>query len=151
AWCEGNRSSRTYSSSWPDHPHVHFNWDFNAKGRYQSNWDGEGAAELAAAMDANAKGTLVAGFHTVQKPGAMEDLRLRERINAGQTVGPRLLTSVLQLQGGNRNSPDTLRARVRRVKELGGDVIKIFASGSIRDGGQLSMTADQVNAACDEA
>lgn len=131
--------------------HVHFNWYFNAKGRYHSNGDGEGPAELAAAMDVNAKATLLAGFTTVQSPGAMEDLRLRERINAGQTIGPRLLTSVLQLQGGNRNSPDTLRARIRRVKELGGDVIKIFASGSIRDGGQLSMTPEQVNAACDEA
>jgi imidazolonepropionase-like amidohydrolase len=131
--------------------HVHFNWYFNAQGRYHSNGDGEGPAELAAAMDANAKATLLAGFTTVQSLGAMQDLAARERINSGKTPGPRLLTSIYQLQGGERNSPDSLRARVRRVKELGGEVVKIFASGSIRDGGQLSMTQDQINAACDEA
>lgn len=131
--------------------HVHFNWYFNAQGRYHSNGDGEGPAELAAAMDVNAKATLFAGFTTVQSLGAMEDLRARERINSGQVPGPRLLTSIYQLQGGNRNSPDSLRARIRRIKELGGDVVKIFASGSIRDGGQLSMTQEQINAACDES
>jgi imidazolonepropionase-like amidohydrolase len=102
-------------------------------------------------MAANARATLMAGFTTVQSPGAMEDLQLRERINAGEIAGPRLLTSVLQIQGGSRNTPETIRARVRRVKELGGDVVKIFASGSIRDGGQLSMTQEQIVAACDEA
>jgi imidazolonepropionase-like amidohydrolase len=81
----------------------------------------------------------------------MQDLAARERINGGQVQGPRMLTSIYQLQGGRRNSPDSLRARVRRIKALGGDVVKIFASGSIRDGGQLSMTQEQIDAACDES
>jgi imidazolonepropionase-like amidohydrolase len=131
--------------------HVHFNWYFNAKGRFHSNGDGEGPAELAAAMDTNARATLRAGFTTVQSLGAMQDLAARERINGGQVQGPRMLTSIYQLQGGRRNSPDSLRARVRRIKALGGDVVKIFASGSIRDGGQLSMTQEQIDAACDES
>ena len=135
--------------------HVHFNWYFNAKGRYHARGDGEGATELKAAMETNASATLMAGFTTVQSPGAQEDLELRDRINNHKFAGPRILTSVLQLQGGGGRGgptpPDTLRARVRRVKQMGGDLIKLFASGSIRDGGQLTMTQEQLNAACDEA
>src|SRR6185295_15918093 len=102
--------------------HVHLNWYFNAKGRYHSGGDGEGAPELKAAMEANAKATLLAGFTTVQSPGAMQDLDLRARIAAGEVPGPRILTSISQIQGGGRGgaaAPDTLRARVRRVKEQG--------------------------------
>jgi imidazolonepropionase-like amidohydrolase len=47
--------------------------------------------------------------------------------------------------------PDALRQRVRQFKESGGDLIKLFASKSIRDGGAPTMTFDQVSAACDEA
>lgn len=135
--------------------HVHLNWYFNAQGRYHSGGDGEGPAQLKAAMETNATATLMAGFTTVQSPGAREDLELRDRIATQGFAGPRILTSVLQLQAtqgrGVLVSPDSLRARVRRVKEMGGDLVKLFASGSIRDGGQQTMTDAQLNAACDEA
>ena len=48
-------------------------------------------------------------------------------------------------------SPDSLRAVVRRFKAQGADVIKIFASKSIRDGGEATMTDAQLDAACGEA
>jgi imidazolonepropionase-like amidohydrolase len=137
--------------------HVHLNWYFNKQGRYHSGGDGEGAPELKAAMEANAKATLLAGFTTVQSPGAQQDLDLRARIASGEVPGPRLLTSLNALQGGGGRggrggpTPDTLRARVQRLKTQGADLVKIFASGSIRDGGQQSMSDDLLNAACDEA
>jgi imidazolonepropionase-like amidohydrolase len=40
---------------------------------------------------------------------------------------------------------------VRKQKEAGADLIKIFASASIRQGGGRTLSQDQLNAACDEA
>jgi imidazolonepropionase-like amidohydrolase len=44
-----------------------------------------------------------------------------------------------------------LRAVVRQHKADGADLIKIFASGSIREGGQQTMSDSQLVAACGEA
>jgi imidazolonepropionase-like amidohydrolase len=41
--------------------------------------------------------------------------------------------------------------KVRKFKADGADLIKLFATASIRDGGKMTMTVDQVNAICDEA
>ena len=46
---------------------------------------------------------------------------------------------------------DQLRTAVRVLKDGGADVIKIFASASIRDGGKQTMTDEQLQAACGEA
>jgi imidazolonepropionase-like amidohydrolase len=40
---------------------------------------------------------------------------------------------------------------VRARKQQGADFIKVFASGSIRDGGVLTLTEEQLHAICDEA
>jgi len=48
-------------------------------------------------------------------------------------------------------TPDEIRQKVRQLKTDGADVIKIFASASIRDGGKQTMTDAQLNAACGEA
>ncbi|SRR5258708_4731840 len=40
---------------------------------------------------------------------------------------------------------------VRQTKAEGGDVIKIFATASIRDGGKQTMTDEQIAAVCGEA
>ena len=93
---------------------------------------------------------MLAGFTTIQSPGAASDVPLREAIKAGVVVGPRILTSVSQIQGGNA-TPDQLRERVRQAKEQGADLIKFFASGSIRDGGKMNVTQEQVDAVCGEA
>jgi imidazolonepropionase-like amidohydrolase len=52
---------------------------------------------------------------------------------------------------GGPTTPDQLRERVRRLKADGADVIKIFASESIRTGGAPTMTQEQLEAACGEA
>jgi imidazolonepropionase-like amidohydrolase len=97
--------------------------------------------------------TLMAGFTTVQSVGSPTDVALRDSIAKGLLPGPRILTAVEPLQGrGERTgSPDEIRAFVRKQKEAGADVIKIFASQSIRQGGGMTLSQDQLNAACDEA
>jgi imidazolonepropionase-like amidohydrolase len=40
---------------------------------------------------------------------------------------------------------------VRQTKAEGGDVIKIFATASIRDGGKQTMTDEQIAVVCGEA
>jgi imidazolonepropionase-like amidohydrolase len=47
--------------------------------------------------------------------------------------------------------PDEIRAYVRKQKAEGADLIKIFASKSIREGGGKTMTDEQLAAACGEA
>jgi len=57
---------------------------------------------------------------------------VRDAINAGAIPGPRLLTSIHQITEKS-GAPAKLREMVRQTKAEGGDVIKIFATGSIRD------------------
>ena len=47
--------------------------------------------------------------------------------------------------------PEKLRALVRERKEQGADLIKIFASKSVREGGGQTLTDAQLQAACGEA
>src|SRR5262245_20248470 len=93
---------------------------------------------------------LDAGFTTVQSLGASSDKARRDAIAAGTMRGPRVLTSLGQIQPRS-STPEQLRAQVQTLKKNGADVVKLFASGSIRDGGKMNVTADQVNAVCSEA
>lgn len=128
--------------------HVHLNWIFNSQGKYGGG--GDTADYTTQAVLENARRTLMAGFTTVQSLGAASDKPLRDAIAAGVVVGPRLLTSIYQIQAGSM-TPDQLRERVRQAKAQGADVIKFFASGSIRDGGKMNVTQDQIDAVCAEA
>ena len=132
--------------------HVHLGWYINSKGRMHADGDGDTPAIGALAHAGNAWATLHAGFTTVQSIGERENGALRDAINRGVIPGPRVLTSMGSLSertGGG--SPDSLRAAVRRFKASGADVIKIFASKSIRDGGEATMTDEQLTAACGES
>src|SRR6202022_3423504 len=53
--------------------------------------------------------------------------------------------------GEQTGNLDEIRAYVRKQKEAGADLIKIFASQSIRQGGGMTLSQEQLNAACDEA
>jgi len=128
--------------------HVHLNWYFGPGGKYgERNVPADYEAE---AIQANARATLMAGFTTVQSVGWNRDPALRDAIAAGLIVGPRVLTSVLQIQGGSR-TPDQLREQVRQARAQGADLIKFFASASIRDGGTMNVTQAQIDAVCGEA
>ena len=132
--------------------HVHLGWYITDKGKLHQDRDGDSPAVSAMNQAGNAWATLRAGFTTVQSIGEPENAALRDAINRGIIPGPRVLTSLGSLSertGGG--SPDSLRAAVRRFKSIGADVIKIFASKSIRDGGEATMTDEQLAAACGEA
>src|SRR6185503_10151321 len=77
----------------------------------------------------------------------------RDAIAKGTLPGPRILTAAEPLagRGEQTGTPDDIRAFVRKQKEAGADVIKIFASQSIRQGGGMTLSQEQLNAACDEA
>src|SRR5215470_5529710 len=130
--------------------HSHLTWHFNSQGRYHTRADEETPVQEMLATAANAYATLMAGFTTIQSPGSPEDKELRESIANGGVPGPRVLTSLTAINSP-RLTPDSMRAIVRRRKAEGADVIKIFASGSIRDGGQQTLTDEQLQAICSEA
>jgi imidazolonepropionase-like amidohydrolase len=92
---------------------------------------------------------LMAGFTTVQSLGAPLDAAVRASIARG-APGPRLLTSMGSLNE-NSGTPDEIRQQVRNLAAGGADVIKLFASKSVREGGAQTMTDAQVAAACGEA
>jgi imidazolonepropionase-like amidohydrolase len=129
--------------------HAHLVWHFNAQGRYHTSGDGETAAQAALAIAGNAYETLMAGVTTIQSPGSPEDADLRDALARGVIPGPRLLTSLGSLSERS-GEPEQLRQRIRELKSRGADLIKLFASRSIRDGGGPTMTADQLRAACEE-
>ena len=131
--------------------HVHLTWYFNRQGRYHTNSDGDTPVQSMLAAAANASATLLAGFTTVQSLGSAEDRDLRDWISTQGLPGPRIITSLGSVSGGRGGNPDTLRARVARFKSQGADVLKAFASGSIRDGGRQSMADELIRAACDAA
>ena len=101
----------------------------------------------------NAWVTLMAGFTTVQSVGAPNDVPLRDAIARGDIPGPRILTAIepLEGKGASTGTPDEIRAFVRKQKAAGADLIKIFASKSIRQGGGMTLSWEQLSAACDEA
>jgi imidazolonepropionase-like amidohydrolase len=140
----------TVMPGWID-AHLHITWSFGPDGK---NAGADVATQDAAYSAAsNAWATLMAGFTTVQSVGSPRDVPLRDAINRGQLVGPRILTAVEPLTGrGERTgTPDEIRAFVRKQKAAGADLIKIFASQSIRQGGAMTLSQEQLNAACDEA
>jgi imidazolonepropionase-like amidohydrolase len=130
--------------------HAHLAWHFNAQGRYHAGADGETPVQGMLAIAGNAWATLMSGVTTVQSPGSPEDADVRDAIARGALPGPRVLTSLGSLSERS-GDPDQLRQRVRDFKSRGADLIKLFASQSIRDGGAPTMTAAQLAAACGEA
>lgn len=139
----------TVLPGWID-SHVHITWSFDKNGRNQGGGLTTPEATLAAA--ANAWATLMAGFTTVQSVGSPADIPLRDAIAKGELAGPRILTAVQPLlgQGDASGTPDEIRAFVRKQKEAGADLIKIFAANSVRRP-EMTLSQAQLNAACDEA
>jgi len=140
----------TVLPGWID-AHVHITWSFSKDGKNAG--PGETTQDAAYRAAANAWVTLMAGFTTVQSVGSPNDVPLRDAIAKGSLPGPRILTANQPLagQGERSGTPDEIRAFIRKQKEAGADLIKIFAAQSIRQGGGMSLSQDQLNAACDEA
>ncbi len=128
--------------------HAHIGWHFDKNGRYAAR-RGDAADEVLYSAE-NAYVTLMAGFTTIQSPGQANDVPLRDAIARGLLPGPRILTSIRQINETS-GTPDELREKVRQLKKDGADVVKIFASASIRDGGKQTMSDAQLQAVCGEA
>jgi imidazolonepropionase-like amidohydrolase len=140
----------TVLPGWID-AHTHVTWIFGKDGKNAGQGGTSPDATYAAAS--NAWLTLMAGFTTVQSIGSSADVPLRDAIAGGALPGPRILTSAEPLvgRGAQTGTPDEIRAYIRKQKDAGADVIKIFASQSIRQGGGMTLSPEQLSAACDEA
>ena len=160
--------------------HTHLTQDY-AKDFYQEFYQESFRfpAEQALLAAQYARRTLQAGFTTVRNVGAEDwvDVGLRNSINAGVTVGPRMLTAIhaIGVTGGHCdqspyppekippvgpingvcNSADSCREAVRDQMKWGADVIKICASGgvlSISDPVDVpQLTPDELSAIVSEA
>ena len=137
----------TLMPGWID-THVHLTSHFGADGRLHQGGDG-GAARTTLHAVGNAYRTLMSGFTTVQSLGSPLDADLRDAIARGDVPGPRVLTSLSAVTAATGDA-EAIRAHVRRLKADGADVVKVFASGSIREGGVRALSDEQIEAACDE-
>ncbi len=130
--------------------HDHVDWHFNNEGRLHRRGDGEDEVEAALSSAGEAWRILQGGFTTVQSPGSAADRDLRDWIASGRIPGPRILTSLQSLSNASL-SADSLRRLIQDRERAGADVIKIFASESIRTGGAQTMSLAQLQAMCGEA
>jgi imidazolonepropionase-like amidohydrolase len=129
--------------------HLHIGAHFDPDGRSHTNRQ-ESPEQSMLYMVENAYNLLMAGFTTVQSVGEQRDKDLRDAIARGTIPGPRVLTS-LRPVNERTGSPEQIREFVRKVVADGADLVKIFATNSIRDGGAQTMTDEQIQAACSEA
>lgn len=96
--------------------------------------------------------TLMAGFTTVQSVGDPQDEVFRDYVRQGIIPGPRILTSYHDIYGSPQvGDDDVLRAKIDLLKYEHADLVKIFASNSIRDGGKEILTLHQLQVLCGEA
>jgi imidazolonepropionase-like amidohydrolase len=137
----------TVMPGWID-THIHLNWHMDAN--HKSVSGGGKPEDMALYTEADAWMTLEGGFTTVQSVGAAIDAVVRDRVNQGALPGPRILTSLRQIN--NRSGDvEALKKLVRQTREEGADVVKLFATTGLGAGGDQSMTDDQIRAVCSEA
>ena len=126
----------------------------------------------------NAQAMLKAGFTTVRNVGSgnRNDIGLKQAIENGYTIGPRIVPAgyALGATGGHcdstflppslekaekeegiADSPDELRYQVRRQRKYGAEVIKVCATGGVfsrnTEPGQQQLTEAELRIIADEA
>lgn len=130
--------------------HVHLLRHFGPNGKAED--PRETPAQFALGVVNNLWVTLMAGFTTVQSVGDPQDEVYRQYVQQGIVPGPRILTSYHDIYGSPRvGNDDVLRAKVDILKYEHADLVKIFASDSIRDGGNNILTLHQLQVLCGEA
>jgi imidazolonepropionase-like amidohydrolase len=125
---------------------------------------------------AHARATLEAGFTTVRNVGSRDydDVGLRQAIEGGFVVGPRMVTATYAIgaTGGHCDetffppsmaqkspavidTPDAGRQMVRQLHKYGAQIIKICATGGVFSHGDTpgaqQLTLDEIKAIVDEA
>jgi imidazolonepropionase-like amidohydrolase len=138
----------TVMPGWID-THVHMNWHFDADHKLVNGREDPKSSALFSAE--NAWLTLQGGFTTVQSVGAPIDVDVRDRINQGALPGPRILTSVRQINQGTAKTPEEFREFVRKTKAEGADLIKLFATSGLGAGGAQNISDENIQAVCGEA
>lgn len=133
--------------------HVHIDSHFKKDGRIAIPL--EAPAERIMFAYENMYRELMSGFTTVQGltsqiTGAPSDVELRTAVERGNIPGPRIFAAV-GLIDEKSGTPDEIRVKVRDIVAQGADVVKLFASKSIREHGTQTMSDEQIKAACDEA
>jgi len=129
--------------------HTHLTFDLNSLG-YSGLRISTAREALHGAR--NARRTLEAGFTTVRNLGAFDysDIALRDAINDGDVIGPRIVASgpalgitgghcdenllppAFHFQGGGvADGIEAVQHKVREVIKYGADVIKICATGGV--------------------
>jgi imidazolonepropionase-like amidohydrolase len=138
------------------------------------------AAQVVLESIPNARVTLESGFTTVRDVGvyrALNDVALRDAINRGYVVGPRMFVAGAyititggagamtgfapdiqlpwDLHYGEANSPWEVRQKVRQLAHDGVDHIKVLSTGAVLTHGSnpaaSEFTLEELQAAIDEA
>jgi imidazolonepropionase-like amidohydrolase len=91
----------------------------------------------------NARITIESGFTSVRDVGglAYEDIALRNAINAGDVLGPRMLTAGKAQTGRATESVTAARDAVLDNIKQGADLIKFFATGGVLLGNDITAEA----------
>ena len=129
--------------------HVHIAWHFGPDGKLSQRRDEPQPEAMGYTLE-NAYETLMGGFTTVQSVGSPIDQPARDAIARGVIPGARILTSIGAITNP-KMSVEEIRERIRQFKAEGADLVKIFASASIRTGGKQTLSDEQIEAACGEA
>jgi imidazolonepropionase-like amidohydrolase len=161
--------------------HTHLAGEIESGHGYASVIRRTGAQEALEGVK-NARDTLLAGFTTVRDVGtfrAFVDVALRDAIEAGVVLGPRMrcagayvtcsggggdvtglapdidLAVARELRFGVADSVDEIRAAVRRLLHAGADLIKVIATGAVLTEGTVpgapEFTEAELRAAVEEA
>ena len=140
------------------HTHITYYWD-RAPGTcaFGPNQTRRTAAELATAAMVNAKLTLETGVTAARDLGAGRyvDIMMRDRINRGEAVGPRLFVagSGLSKRNAAPMSAAQIDSFVKAQVDSGADVIKMYGSrGTGADTSTVqTFTYEEMKAAVDAA
>ena len=138
------------------------------------------ASQLVLESVPNARATLESGFTTVRDVGvyrALNDIALRDAINRGDVIGPRMYVAgaYITISGGagamtglapdvqlpwdlhfgEANSPWEVRQKVRLLAHYGADHIKVLSTGAVLTHGSnphsQEFTSEELQAVVDEA
>jgi imidazolonepropionase-like amidohydrolase len=138
------------------------------------------ASQIVLESVTNARKTLESGFTTVRDVGtyrALNDIALRDAINRGEIIGPRMFVAGAyititggagamtgqapdiqlpwDLHYGEANSPWEVRQKVRLLAHNGVDVIKMLSTGAVLTHGSSPMsiefTPEELQAGVNEA
>ena len=130
--------------------HEHLAGHFGPNGKTPD--PGETPTQFTLGVVSNLWVTLMAGFTTVQSVGEPQDAVFRAYVREGIIPGPRILTSYHDIFGSPRvGDDDVLRAKIDMLKYEHADLVKIFASSSVRSGLHDTLTLHQLQVLCGEA